>query len=134
MKSIIGEKEMPMLWYFLSQIIFQTTVVTKTKQCCTTVMSYHIYKSCKCCLYWNYFPFQLDISESIFCFKYIISGPSLMDSAFDKNNYANLNDLQNIQKMHKSNTITFTLFGHTITAIMGWADYSVIIFCIFIAT
>jgi hypothetical protein len=30
-------------------------------------------------------------------FLNLISGPSLVDSAYDKYNYANLNDLQNIR-------------------------------------
>jgi hypothetical protein len=44
------------------------------------------------CIQWNYCPYQVGISESIF-FN-LISGPSLMDSAYDKYNYAK-NDLQN---------------------------------------
>jgi hypothetical protein len=70
-------------------LILLTTVVTQTEQCCTTGMPH--YKSCKSCLHWNYFP-----SVKAFFF-YLISGPSLMDIAYDKYNYANLYDLQNIR-------------------------------------
>jgi hypothetical protein len=79
MSRIIGTKKMYMLWY-LYHLMLLTTVVTQTENCCTTVMSHYIYKSCKSCLY----SMELLLLPGRHQWKHIflnfISGPSLIDS------------------------------------------------------